>query len=75
MKSTLLLWTTTHGTWFHFRKEERLFDVDGYIEQIFLQMVRSESTNLDLSQKDAHRYMAQTTQRKLHLLQKWTPFD
>jgi hypothetical protein len=40
MKNTLLLWTTTHGTWFHFRKEEILFDVDVYIEQILLHMVR-----------------------------------
>jgi hypothetical protein len=58
MKSTLLLWTTTHGTWFHFRKEESLFDVDGYIKQILLHMVRSESTKLELSQNDTHRYMA-----------------
>jgi hypothetical protein len=46
MKSTLLLWTTTHGTWFHFRKEESLFDADGYIEQIFFHMVISASTKL-----------------------------
>ena len=58
MKSTLLSWKTTHGTWFHFRKEERLFDADGYIEQILLNMVRSTSTKLDLLQKDTHIYMA-----------------
>jgi hypothetical protein len=75
MKRTLLLWTTTHGTWFHFRKEERLFNANGYIEKIFMHMVRSESKNIDLSPKDTHRYTAYTTQRHLHLLQKRTPFD
>jgi hypothetical protein len=51
MKSTLLLWTTTHGTWFHFRKEESLLNADGYIEQIFFHMVRSTSTNIDFFTK------------------------
>ena len=58
MKSTLLSWKTTHGTWFHFRKEGSLFDADGFIEQRLLQMVRSESKKLNLLQEDTHRYVA-----------------
>jgi hypothetical protein len=58
MNNTLLLCTTTHGTWFHFRKEEILFDADGYIEKILLHMVISEITNIEFLQNDTHMYMA-----------------
>lgn len=57
-KYSALMENNAIGTWFHFGKEESLFDADGYIEQRLLHMVRSASTKLDLLQKDTHRYMA-----------------
>ena len=61
MKSTLLSLKTTPETWFRFRKEESLFNADGSIEQIFLKMLILEIKNINLLQKDTHRYMALTT--------------
>jgi hypothetical protein len=74
LRSTMLSYRTKPKIWFHFRKEEILFDVDGYFRKRWMKMVRSVSINLVFLLKFTLGYMEliNGSNRLLEIgMQKW----